>query len=171
MIPRSSLSSSAVIWLNRGHWVIENSCHYILDWAFDEDRSRIRTGYGPANMTRLRHFAIGVIKSKGAENVTQAMRRLTRHVRLVFDYLRMKGLSAKQMERDLLVSDKTAWYLCHRIRKAMEEGELPKFTGTVEAEESLRRGAPQTDRLKADAAGQDKSEARQRQQKAVTARL
>jgi len=32
---------------NRGHWVIENSCHYILDWTFDEDRSRIRTGDGP----------------------------------------------------------------------------------------------------------------------------
>jgi len=75
--------------VNRGHWVIENSCHYILDWTFDEDRSRIRTGYGPENMTRLRRFAIGVIKSKGGKNVTQTMRRLTRHVRLVFDYLRM----------------------------------------------------------------------------------
>ena len=32
-----------------------------------------------------------------------------------------KGLSAKQMERDLGVSYKTAWYLCHRIRKAMDE--------------------------------------------------
>jgi predicted transposase YbfD/YdcC len=30
----------------RGHWTIENSCHYILDWNYDEDRCRIRTGYG-----------------------------------------------------------------------------------------------------------------------------
>ena len=43
---------------------IENSCHYIIDWNYDEDRSRIRTGYGPENITRLRRFAIGVIKSK-----------------------------------------------------------------------------------------------------------
>lgn len=32
-----------------------------------------------------------------------------------------KGLSAKQMERDLDVSYPTAWHLCHGIRKAMKE--------------------------------------------------
>ena len=52
-----------VLSINRGHWTIENSCHYILDWNFDEDRSRIRTGYGPENISRLRRFAIGAIKA------------------------------------------------------------------------------------------------------------
>ena len=75
--------------MNRGHWTIENSCHYILDWNFDEDRSRIRTGYGPENISRLRRFAIGVIKSKDVRSVAQKMRELTCNVRLVFDYLRM----------------------------------------------------------------------------------
>ena len=75
--------------VNRGHWTIENSCHYIIDWNYDEDRSRIRTGYGPENITRLRRFAIGVIKSKNLRSVAQKMRELTRNVRLVFDYLRM----------------------------------------------------------------------------------
>ncbi|MDY6827725.1 MAG: hypothetical protein SVV67_11315, partial [Bacillota bacterium] len=37
---------------NRGHWTIENCCHYILDWNFDEDRSRISKGHGPENITR-----------------------------------------------------------------------------------------------------------------------
>ena len=75
--------------INRGHWTIENSCHYILDWNYDEDRSRIRTGYGPENMTRLRRFAIGLIKSKGVRSVAQKMRQLNKNTRLVFDYLRM----------------------------------------------------------------------------------
>jgi predicted transposase YbfD/YdcC len=75
--------------INRGHWSIENSCHYILDWNFDEDRSRIRTGYGPENISRLRRFAIGVIKAKRVRSVAQKMRELTCNVRLVFDYLRM----------------------------------------------------------------------------------
>jgi predicted transposase YbfD/YdcC len=78
-----------VLAVNRGHWSIENSCHYIIDWNYDEDRSRIRTGYGPENITRLRRFAIGVIKSKGVRSVAQKMRQLTCNVRLVFDYLRM----------------------------------------------------------------------------------
>lgn len=77
-----------VLQVNRGHWSIE-SCHYILDWNYDEDRSRIRTGHGPQNITRLRRFAIGVIKSKGVYSVAQKMRELTLNVRLVFDYLRM----------------------------------------------------------------------------------
>jgi len=79
--------------VNRGHWTIENSCHYIIDWNYDEDRSRIRTGYGPENITRLRRFAIGVIKSKKVRSVAQKMRELTSNVRLVFDYLRMTANS------------------------------------------------------------------------------
>jgi transposase-like protein/predicted RNA-binding Zn-ribbon protein involved in translation (DUF1610 family) len=51
-----------------------------------------------------------------------------------------KGISAKQMQRDLGCGYQTAWYLCHRIRKAMEEGELPKFTGTVEVDETYLGG-------------------------------
>jgi predicted transposase YbfD/YdcC len=74
--------------INRGHWAIE-SCHYMLDWNYDEDRGRIRTGYGPENVTRLRRFAIGVIKSKGARCVAQKMRELMLNTRLVFDYLKM----------------------------------------------------------------------------------
>ena len=79
--------------VNRGHWTIENSCHYIIDWNYDEDRSRIRTGYGPENITRMRRFAIGIIKAKKVRSVAQKMRELTRNVRLVFDYLRMTANS------------------------------------------------------------------------------
>lgn len=74
---------------NRGHWAIENSCHYIIDWNYDEDRSRIRCGHGPENVTRLRRFAVSIIKRKGVRSVAQKMRELTMNIRLVFDYLRM----------------------------------------------------------------------------------
>ena len=83
--------------VNRGHWSIENSCHYVLDWNYDEDRGRIRTGYGPENVTRLRRFAISVIKSMGHArpvlSVAQKMRELASSSRLVFDYLRMTANS------------------------------------------------------------------------------
>lgn len=88
-----------VLMVNRGHWTIENSCHYILDWNYDEDRSRISTGYDPENMTRLRRFALGLIKSKGVRSVPKKMRQLTRNVRLVFDYLRMTKNSCVQPAR------------------------------------------------------------------------
>jgi hypothetical protein len=50
-----------------------------------------------------------------------------------------KGLSAKQMQRDLDVSYQTAWYLNHRIREAMglfETANEKQLTGTVEADET-----------------------------------
>ena len=52
-----------------------------------------------------------------------------------------KGVSAKQMERDMGVSYKTAWYLNHRIREAMADGDFDSlFTGTVEADETYIGG-------------------------------
>ncbi|MCP3670904.1 MAG: hypothetical protein GY814_10820 [Gammaproteobacteria bacterium] len=57
--------------------------------AFDEDRCRIRTGYGPENITRLRRFAIGVIKTTSKKGVAETMRKLAMNVRTVFDYLKM----------------------------------------------------------------------------------
>lgn len=78
-----------ILKINRGHWSIENSCHYIIDWNYDEDRSRIRIGHGPENITRLRRFAVGLIKSKGVSNVAKKMRELHRSARLVLDYLKM----------------------------------------------------------------------------------
>ena len=86
--PGKQAGPQRVLQVNRGHWGIE-SCHYMIDWIYDEDRGRIRTGHGPENITRLRRFAIGVLKSKGRGGVAEKMRRLTRNVRLVFDYLRM----------------------------------------------------------------------------------
>lgn len=83
-----------VLKTNRGHWSIENSCHYVIDWNYDEDRGRIRTGHGPENTTRLRRFAVGIIKSKGVKSVADKMRQLHRNTRLVFDYLRMSKNSA-----------------------------------------------------------------------------
>ena len=51
-----------------------------------------------------------------------------------------KGMSAKQMERMLGVTYKTAWFLCHRIREAMDganpTGPLGGPGKTVEADEA-----------------------------------
>lgn len=51
-----------------------------------------------------------------------------------------KGMSANQMGRMLKVSYKTAWYLCHRIRSAMQEMEPKKLGGTVEIDETYVGG-------------------------------
>ncbi len=87
-----------VLAANRGLWTIENRCHYVIDWNFDEDRSRIRTGLGPENVTRLRRFAVGVLAlfSDRKTSNAQKMSKLNRNTRLVFDCLRMTKNSTRR---------------------------------------------------------------------------
>ena len=76
-------SAAKILAINRGHW------------CFDEDRCRIRTGYGPEKITRLRRFVIGIIKTTSLKGVAETMRKLSMNVRMVFDYLKMTKNSAK----------------------------------------------------------------------------
>jgi transposase-like protein len=53
-----------------------------------------------------------------------------------------KGVSAKQLQRELETSYKTAWYIAHRIRLAMQEDSdfCEKFSGIVEVDETYIGG-------------------------------
>ena len=53
-----------------------------------------------------------------------------------------KGVSAKQLQRQLSVSYKTAWYMAHRIRLAMSEDDefCQKFAGVCEVDETYIGG-------------------------------
>src|SRR5439155_25611683 len=80
---------------------------------YDEDRSQIRTGFGPENITRLRRFAIGILKSlqKPAQSIAEMMRNLAFNTRLVFDYLRMtqNSNSARAHREQVCLVE-----MCHR---------------------------------------------------------
>jgi transposase len=53
-----------------------------------------------------------------------------------------KGMSAKQIERMLGVTYKTAWFMCHRIREAMkdESGPLGGPGKIIESDEAIVGG-------------------------------
>ena len=46
----------------RGHWGIENTCHWTLDMTFREDESRTRDRHVCENLAWLRRFALGLLK-------------------------------------------------------------------------------------------------------------
>lgn len=47
----------------RAHWSIENSLHWVLDTAFDEDRARTRKDHGAQNLAIIRKLALNVLKT------------------------------------------------------------------------------------------------------------
>jgi len=89
-------NAKRVLAVNRGHWCIENKCHYIFDETFAEDRSRIRTGYGPKNVTQLRRFASG---KKRSEKNAPANPHPTRGVRLSWDDAKLAPISIEDLEQ------------------------------------------------------------------------
>jgi predicted transposase YbfD/YdcC len=46
----------------RGHWSIENHLHWQLDVSFREDECRVCRDHGPANLSVIRRFALGLLK-------------------------------------------------------------------------------------------------------------
>jgi transposase-like protein len=50
------------------------------------------------------------------------------------------GISSYELHRSLGVTQKTAWFMLHRIRLAMQDGSIEKMKGTVEADETFIGG-------------------------------
>lgn len=50
------------------------------------------------------------------------------------------GISSHELGRTLGVTQKTAWFMLHRIREAMKTGTFRKLTGTVEVDETFVGG-------------------------------
>jgi predicted transposase YbfD/YdcC len=59
----------------RGHWGIENSCHWCLDVTYREDESRIRDVNLRENFAWLNRFSLSLLKQHPAKNSVAMKRR------------------------------------------------------------------------------------------------
>jgi predicted transposase YbfD/YdcC len=60
----------------RGHWGIENQYHWLLDVAFREDESRVRTGHAAANFAVLRRIALQLLRQDTSAKIGIKAKRL-----------------------------------------------------------------------------------------------
>lgn len=86
-LSREKASGAHLLTLNRRHSAIENGLHWVRDWAFDEDRCRIRRGAGARVMASLRNLVISLLRLAGALHFAAALRfcahRQLRPLRLI----------------------------------------------------------------------------------------
>jgi predicted transposase YbfD/YdcC len=59
----------------RGHWGIENSCHWSLDMTFREDESRLRDQHLRENFTWLNRFTLSLLKQHPGKSSIVMKRR------------------------------------------------------------------------------------------------
>jgi predicted transposase YbfD/YdcC len=59
----------------RGHWSVENACHWSLDVTFREDESRIRERVLGSNITWLYRFTLSILKQHPDRRLSLIMRR------------------------------------------------------------------------------------------------
>jgi len=60
----------------RAHWGIENGLHWVLDVAFREDDSRVRSGHAAENFAVLRHIALTLVRRETTAKVGVKAKRL-----------------------------------------------------------------------------------------------
>lgn len=86
-VPRRKAGAEQLLRWSRGHWTIENRSHHVRDVTMGEDASRIRKDSGPQVMAALRNLAVGFLRSTGAQNIAQAMRRNSARIGELFTKL------------------------------------------------------------------------------------
>ena len=72
-LPVSALSLAQAV---RGHWSIENSCHWVLDVVFREDDTRVRTGHAAENLGLVRRLANSLLQQEKTAKVGVKNKRL-----------------------------------------------------------------------------------------------
>jgi predicted transposase YbfD/YdcC len=62
--------------LIRGHWSVENTCHYTLDVTFGEDDCQVRDRRAAHNLCVLRELSAKVLRDHPAKKSMRAKRKL-----------------------------------------------------------------------------------------------
>jgi predicted transposase YbfD/YdcC len=59
----------------RDHWAIENTCHWVLDVTYQEDKSRVRKGFGAENLSRLKRLTLNLLMQDKTSRESIATKR------------------------------------------------------------------------------------------------
>jgi predicted transposase YbfD/YdcC len=68
----------------REHWKIENQLHWVLDVVLQEDKSRIRSGKAPQNLSIIKRIVINILRQNGIKSITEGLRMWANDIKYLF---------------------------------------------------------------------------------------
>lgn len=73
----------------RSHWEVENRLHWCLDVQFNEDQSRVRSGYAANNLTIVSHIVMNLLRLNTTRKASLKSKRM---LAVTFDQFRAELL-------------------------------------------------------------------------------
>jgi len=86
-LPALNAIPERVLKLKRGHWIIENSLHYVKDVTLGEDKSTIHADNGPKIMAALRNTVVSLLRRAGFSTIAARMRYNSTHPHAALELL------------------------------------------------------------------------------------
>lgn len=92
-LSREATAEQCATWI-RGHWLIENGCHWVMDVIFREDSQLANVGHTAENMALLRRICTNIVKAFDPQRgLADARRNAT------YEPNYLKGLLSKLFEK------------------------------------------------------------------------
>ncbi len=80
--PQSSRLADGI----RGHWLIENSLHWVKDVIYDEDISPQKAGFAPRNLSLLKTWVLTLLRTHGFESIKGAISEMSHNLGYILSF-------------------------------------------------------------------------------------
>ena len=126
--------ASAVRWFEEIVWPDGRHCPHCGSWDTKETPNAKPMPYWCRDCTSYFSVRTGTV-------LAHSRLPLRKWVFATYLYVTsLKGVSSMKLHRDLKVTQKTAWFMLHRLREAWDEGGLERFVGPAELDETYMGG-------------------------------
>ncbi len=86
-LPAQIAFPERLLTLKRGHWIIENSLHYVKDVTMGEDKSTLHKDNGPKIMAALRNTVVSLLRHAGFSTIAARLRYNSTHPEAALEVL------------------------------------------------------------------------------------
>ncbi len=80
--PQSSRLADGI----RGHWLIENSLHWVKDVIYEEDISPQKAGLAPRNLSRLKTWVLTLLRTNGFDSIKSAISEMSHNLGYILTF-------------------------------------------------------------------------------------